>query len=51
MDREKLRSFWKDGVVNFDKDYELGNIDQPGGVKKFVSLSLKIFQSKNGHIY
>lgn len=51
MDREKLRSFWKDGVVNFDKDYELGNIDQPGGVKKFVSLSLRIQRFKNGLIY
>ena len=23
MEKEKLRNFWKDGVVNFDKDYEL----------------------------
>ena len=31
MDRGKLRNFWKDGVVNFDKDYELSGAE---GIRK-----------------
>ena len=38
MDREILKKFWKDGVVNFDKDYELRETTA-GGLKNYVSLS------------
>ena len=39
MDKQKLRVFWKNGVVDFDKDYELSQFGGSKNDKNYVGLA------------